>query len=50
MLCTSFSYSIPLSGIGTTCFSSCCDKIRQLFLRPVATGDLTTANAAPTND
>jgi hypothetical protein len=27
---------IPLSGVGTTCFSSCCDKIRQFFLRPAA--------------
>jgi hypothetical protein len=35
---------IPLSGVGTTCFSSCCDKY-SLKLERV----LTTANAAGTN-
>jgi hypothetical protein len=27
---------IPLSGVGTTCFSSCCDKDSAIFLRPAA--------------
>jgi CRISPR-associated Cas5-like protein len=34
---SSSSYPFPtLSGVGTTCFSLCCDTIRQLFLRPAA--------------
>jgi hypothetical protein len=34
---SSSSYPFPtLSGIGTICFSSCCEKIWQLFLRPAA--------------
>jgi hypothetical protein len=27
---------IPLSGVGTTCFSSCCDKDSAFILRPAA--------------
>jgi hypothetical protein len=27
---------IPLSGVGTTCFSSCCNKDSAIFLRPAA--------------
>jgi hypothetical protein len=54
---SSSSYTFPtLSWVGTTCFSSCCDKIRQLFLQTAAcltstlieTG-VTTTNATGSN-
>jgi hypothetical protein len=57
--CASYGYFnilppklIPLSGNGTTCFSSCCDKDSAIILRPAAclTGRvLTTAITAGTN-
>jgi hypothetical protein len=48
---------IPLSGVGTTCLSSCCDKDSAIILRPAAcltstfleTGVGANANATGTN-
>jgi hypothetical protein len=45
-----FPTVIPLSGVGTTCFSSCCDKDSAIILRPAACLTSLLGNGVGGND